>query len=87
MPPKKLQGQLTLEIYDDRDSDKLFQLPKVVVKRYKIILNLQEGVKLAKDVCHGMRHIHSIEAIVNRFDLNPHSIVVRLYCIIRPFIH
>ena len=41
-------------------------------------MNLQEGVKLAKDICHGMRYIHTVEPIVNRFDLNPHNIVVSI---------
>jgi serine/threonine protein kinase len=39
-------------------------------------LNLQEGVKIAKDICHGMRYVHSVEPIVNKFDLNPHNIVI-----------
>ena len=45
----------------------------------EVRINLQEGVKLAKDICHGMRQIHSIEPIVNRFHLNPHNIVVSWY--------
>ncbi|XP_019853553.1 PREDICTED: integrin-linked protein kinase-like [Amphimedon queenslandica] len=42
----------------------------------EVRINIQEGVKLAKDICHGMRHIHSLEPIVNRFHLNPYNIVV-----------
>jgi integrin-linked kinase len=42
----------------------------------EVHLNLQEGVKIAKDICHGMRYVHSVEPIVNKFDLNPHNIVI-----------
>ena len=40
-------------------------------------LNLQEGVKLAKDICNGIKYIHTLESLVHRYDLNPHNILVR----------
>ena len=39
LPPEKLQGLLKLKIIGDRDSDKLFQLPKVVVKGLALFSN------------------------------------------------
>ena len=39
-PPKKLQGQLTLEIYGDLHSDKLFQLSNVTVKGLHFYSNI-----------------------------------------------
>lgn len=42
----------------------------------EVRVNLQEGVKLAKDVCTGVKYIHGIEPIVNKFELNPHNILV-----------
>ena len=42
----------------------------------EIHINLEEGVKLAKDICLGMAYVHTLEALVQRFDLNPHNVVV-----------
>ena len=39
-PPKKLQGQLTLEIYGDLVSDKLFQLSNITVKGLHFYSNI-----------------------------------------------
>ena len=42
----------------------------------EIRINLQEGVKLAKDVCRGMAYIHTMETLTQRFELNSHHVVV-----------
>lgn len=42
----------------------------------EVRINLQEGVSLAKDICNGMSYIHTIESVTQRFELNPHHIVV-----------
>ena len=42
----------------------------------EIRLNLEEGVKMAKDVCNGIVYIHQSDFLVQRFELNPHNVVV-----------
>lgn len=42
----------------------------------EVHINLEEGVKLARDICLGMTYIHTLEPLVQRFDLNPHNVLV-----------
>ena len=42
-----------------------------------IKINIEEGVKFAQDICHGMAYLHSLEPLISGFDLNPHHVFVR----------
>ena len=42
-----------------------------------IKINVEEGVKFAQDICHGMAYLHSLEPMITGFDLNPHHVFVR----------
>jgi len=41
-----------------------------------IKINIEEGVKFAQDICHGMAYLHSLEPLISRFDLNPHHVFI-----------
>lgn len=42
----------------------------------EVKINIEEGVKFAQDICHGVTHLHSLEPLIPRFDLNPHNIMI-----------
>ena len=41
-----------------------------------IKINIEEGVSFARDICHGMTYLHSLEPLITRFDLTPHHVFV-----------
>ena len=42
----------------------------------EVKVNIEEGVKLAQDICRGMAYLHSLEPLITRFDLNPYHVFV-----------
>lgn len=42
----------------------------------EVKINIAEGVKFAQDVCNGMSHLHSLDMLLTRFDLNPHHVFI-----------
>lgn len=42
----------------------------------EVKINISEGVKFAQDICNGMTFLHSLDTLINRFDLNPHHVFV-----------
>lgn len=42
----------------------------------EIKINLEEGVRFCRDICHGMAYLHGLEPLIPRFDLNPHHVFI-----------
>ena len=42
----------------------------------EVKINIEEGVGFARDICHGMTYLHSLEPLIARFDLNPYHVFV-----------
>jgi integrin-linked kinase len=42
----------------------------------EVKINIREGVKFAQDICNGMTYLHSMDTLINRFDLSPHHVFV-----------
>ncbi|CAI8040772.1 Integrin-linked protein kinase homolog pat-4, partial [Geodia barretti] len=42
----------------------------------EVKINIGEGVKFAQDICNGMTYLHSMDTLINRFDLSPHHVFV-----------
>lgn len=51
----------------------------------EVKINLEEGVRFAQDICHGMAYLHSLEPLITRFDLTPHNVFVGSRCCDIPF--
>ncbi len=44
----------------------------------EIKIDLEEGIKFCRDICHGMAYLHSLDPPIKRFDLNPHHVFVSI---------
>ena len=50
--------------------------PCIIPPSPEVKINIEEGVGFARDICHGMTYLHSLEPLIARFDLNPYHVFV-----------